>query len=111
MSARLRGRWFQLYRELAAGSRGHANLLQLPDGESRPTVVAKFCSGVVVLQHLVSMQQILNYSSTSEAGRRFVERLKNLEVRSTLLVPENSGLPENQVSPALTLGDWTSGRS
>lgn len=29
-----------------------------------------------------------------------MERLGNLEVRSTLLVPDNSGLPENQVSPA-----------
>lgn len=30
-----------------------------------------------------------------------MERLRNLEVRSTLLVPDNSGLPENQVNPAL----------
>ncbi|XP_075900072.1 stabilin-2 isoform X3 [Nelusetta ayraudi] len=46
------------------------------------------------------LTQILNYSAASEAGRRFVERLGNLEVRSTLLVPDNSGLPENQTLSA-----------
>lgn len=111
VSAWLRGRWFQLHREPAAGPRGHAHLLQLPDSESWPTVVTEFCSGLVVLQQFVSLQQILNYSSTSEAGRQFVERLRNLEVRSTLLVPDNSGLPENQVGPSLTPADWTSSRS
>uniref|UniRef100_A0A3B3XHF2 Stabilin 2 n=1 Tax=Poecilia mexicana TaxID=48701 RepID=A0A3B3XHF2_9TELE len=39
--------------------------------------------------------QIMNYSEVSESGRRFVKSLSNLEVQSTLFVPENSGLPEN----------------
>lgn len=65
-----------------------------------PLQSTELCSCLDLLQRLVSPQQILNYSSASEAGRRFVERLGNLEVRSTLLVPDNSGLPENQVSPA-----------
>lgn len=39
--------------------------------------------------------QILNYSETSESGKRFVKRLADLEIQSTLFVPENSGLPEN----------------
>ncbi|KAM4711664.1 stabilin-2 [Anableps anableps] len=40
--------------------------------------------------------QILNYSEVSESGKRFVKRLSDLEVQSTLFVPENSGLPENR---------------
>lgn len=45
------------------------------------------------------MQQILNYSQVSEPGKQFVKRLSNLTVQSTLFVPDNSGLPDNQVSP------------
>lgn len=73
-----------------------------------PLQGSELCSCVVLLQRLVSPQQILNYSAVSEAGRHFVERLRNLEVRSTLLVPDNSGLPENQVSPAHPPPDWSS---
>lgn len=43
------------------------------------------------------LQQILNFSLVSEEGRRFVERLSDLKVQSTLFVPDNSGLPVNQV--------------
>uniref|UniRef100_A0A3P9Q2W9 Stabilin 2 n=1 Tax=Poecilia reticulata TaxID=8081 RepID=A0A3P9Q2W9_POERE len=39
--------------------------------------------------------QIMNYSEVSDSGRRFVKSLGNLDVQSTLFVPENSGLPEN----------------
>lgn len=73
-----------------------------------PLQSTELCSCLDLLQRLVSPQQILNYSVASEAGRRFVERLGNLEVRSTLLVPDNSGLPENQVSPAAPPPDWSS---
>lgn len=45
------------------------------------------------------MQQILNYSQVSESGKQFLKRLSNLTVQSTLFVPDNSGLPDNQVSP------------
>ncbi|KAM8740220.1 stabilin-2 isoform 1-T1 [Acanthopagrus schlegelii] len=40
--------------------------------------------------------QILNYSHVSESGRLFMKRLSNLTVQSTLFVPDNSGLPDNQ---------------
>ncbi|XP_026182637.1 stabilin-2 isoform X2 [Mastacembelus armatus] len=40
--------------------------------------------------------QILNYSQVSESGKQFVNRLSNLMVQSTLFVPDNSGLPDNQ---------------
>uniref|UniRef100_A0A671UAA8 Stabilin 2 n=1 Tax=Sparus aurata TaxID=8175 RepID=A0A671UAA8_SPAAU len=40
--------------------------------------------------------QILNYSQVSESGRLFVKRLGNLTVQSTLFVPDNNGLPDNQ---------------
>lgn len=43
------------------------------------------------------LQQILNFSQVSEEGRRFVKRLSDLTVQSTLFVPDNSGLSENQV--------------
>ncbi|XP_040886255.1 stabilin-2 isoform X2 [Toxotes jaculatrix] len=42
------------------------------------------------------LTQILNYSQTSESGRQFVKRLGNLTVQSTLFVPDNDGLPDNQ---------------
>lgn len=42
------------------------------------------------------LSQILNYSEVSPSGRRFVARLGNFSVQSTLFVPENSGLTENQ---------------
>lgn len=44
------------------------------------------------------LQQILNYSQVSELGKHFVKRLSNLSVQSTLFVPDNNGLPDNQVS-------------
>ncbi|XP_067346973.1 stabilin-2 isoform X2 [Channa argus] len=40
--------------------------------------------------------QILNYSQVSQSGKQFVKRLSNLTVQSTLFVPDNSGLPDNQ---------------
>lgn len=46
---------------------------------------------------LALLQQILNCSQGSAEGRRFLERLSDLKVQSTLFVPDNSGLPGNQV--------------
>lgn len=45
------------------------------------------------------LQQILNYSQVSESGKQFVKRLSDVMVQSTLFVPDNNGLPANQVSP------------
>ncbi|XP_029282312.1 stabilin-2 [Cottoperca gobio] len=42
------------------------------------------------------LTQILNCSQVSESGTEFVKRLRNLTVQSTLFVPDNSGLPDNQ---------------
>ncbi|XP_061571016.1 stabilin-2 isoform X2 [Cololabis saira] len=42
------------------------------------------------------LTQILNYSEVSESGRRFVKRLSSPAVQSTLFVPDNDGLPDNQ---------------
>lgn len=42
------------------------------------------------------LSQILNYSEVSPAGRRFVARLGNFSVQSTLFVPDNNGLMKNQ---------------
>ncbi|XP_047431437.1 stabilin-2 isoform X2 [Mugil cephalus] len=42
------------------------------------------------------LTQILNYSSVSESGKQFMKRLSNQTVQSTLFVPDNNGLPENQ---------------
>uniref|UniRef100_A0A3P8UGX1 Stabilin 2 n=1 Tax=Amphiprion percula TaxID=161767 RepID=A0A3P8UGX1_AMPPE len=42
------------------------------------------------------LTQILNYSQVSDSGKQFVKRLSNLTVQSTLFVPDNSGLPDNQ---------------
>ncbi|XP_056132482.1 stabilin-2 isoform X2 [Lampris incognitus] len=42
------------------------------------------------------LTQILNYSLVSVSGKEFVKRLSNLTVQSTLFVPDNIGLPENQ---------------
>uniref|UniRef100_A0A3Q1H6M0 Uncharacterized protein n=1 Tax=Anabas testudineus TaxID=64144 RepID=A0A3Q1H6M0_ANATE len=42
------------------------------------------------------LTQILNYSQVSESGKQFVKRLSTLTVQSTLFVPENSGLSDNQ---------------
>ncbi|XP_054481008.1 stabilin-2 [Anoplopoma fimbria] len=42
------------------------------------------------------LTQILNYSLASESGKQFVKRLSNLTVQSTLFVPDNNGLPDNQ---------------
>ncbi|XP_026218248.1 stabilin-2 isoform X2 [Anabas testudineus] len=49
------------------------------------------------------LTQILNYSQVSESGKQFVKRLSTLTVQSTLFVPENSGLSDNQVSPGEVL--------
>ncbi|XP_034005716.1 stabilin-2 [Trematomus bernacchii] len=60
------------------------------------------CTGnlMQVLQSTASfsnfLTQILNSSQLSESGKQFVKRLSNLTVQSTLFVPENSGLPDNQ---------------
>ncbi|KAM9824594.1 stabilin-2 [Neosynchiropus ocellatus] len=40
--------------------------------------------------------QILNYSRTSDLGKRFVKRLGDITVQSTLFVPDNEGLMDNQ---------------
>ncbi|XP_039999160.1 stabilin-2 isoform X2 [Xiphias gladius] len=42
------------------------------------------------------LTQILNYSQESDSGKHFVKRLSNLTVQSTLFVPDNNGLPDNQ---------------
>ncbi|XP_042336954.1 stabilin-2-like, partial [Plectropomus leopardus] len=42
------------------------------------------------------LTQILNCSQASVSGGQFVKRLSNLTVQSTLFVPDNNGLPENQ---------------
>ncbi|CAJ1054448.1 LOW QUALITY PROTEIN: stabilin-2-like [Xyrichtys novacula] len=42
------------------------------------------------------LTQILNVSQASDSGKQFVKRLSNLTVQSTLFVPDNNGLPENQ---------------
>lgn len=42
------------------------------------------------------LSQILNYSEVSTLGKQFVMRLSNISVQSTLFVPDNSGLAENQ---------------
>ncbi|XP_029103006.1 stabilin-2 isoform X2 [Scleropages formosus] len=42
------------------------------------------------------LSQIINYSSSSELGKEFVKRLSNLSIQSTLFVPDNNGLYENQ---------------
>ncbi|KAM3858894.1 stabilin-2 [Diretmus argenteus] len=67
------------------------------------------------------LTQILNYSQISEAGEKFMRRLSNPEVQSTLFVPDNTGLSENQTltqwdieyhlseGKALSLGDLKNG--
>ncbi|TKS90348.1 EGF-like and X-link domain-containing adhesion molecule 2 Fasciclin [Collichthys lucidus] len=42
------------------------------------------------------LTQVLNYSRVSESGKTFMKRLSNLTVQSTLFVPDNDGLPDNQ---------------
>ncbi|XP_074554721.1 stabilin-2 [Halichoeres trimaculatus] len=42
------------------------------------------------------LTQILNSSQASESGRQFMKRLSNITVQSTLFVPDNNGLPDNQ---------------
>lgn len=46
---------------------------------------------------LFLLQKILNYSKASAAGQEFVKRLSNLTIQSTLFVPDNDGLYENEV--------------
>ncbi|KAJ8411408.1 hypothetical protein AAFF_G00174140 [Aldrovandia affinis] len=58
----------------------HGNLLQVLTGRA----FSNFLS------------QILNYSSNSELGKKFVNRLSNLTIQSTLFVPDNSGMDANQ---------------
>ncbi|GCC32312.1 hypothetical protein chiPu_0010773 [Chiloscyllium punctatum] len=41
------------------------------------------------------LTKLLNYSNTTENGRRFVEVLTDLSVKGTLFVPVNSGFHEN----------------
>ncbi|KAM4614943.1 LOW QUALITY PROTEIN: stabilin-2 [Polymixia lowei] len=42
------------------------------------------------------LTQILNYSQISVSGKEFMRRLSNLTVQSTLFVPDNTGLSQNQ---------------
>ncbi|KAJ8245363.1 hypothetical protein GJAV_G00269960 [Gymnothorax javanicus] len=42
------------------------------------------------------LTQILNYSSNSVQGKRFLGRLRNITVQSTLFVPDNNGLDQNK---------------
>lgn len=42
------------------------------------------------------LAQILNYSKNSVAGKKYVQRLSNTTVQSTLFVTDNSGLNENE---------------
>ncbi|XP_053718395.1 stabilin-2 [Synchiropus splendidus] len=42
------------------------------------------------------LTQILNYSRTSDLGKRFLNRLGDITVQSTLFVPDNDGLMDNQ---------------
>lgn len=42
------------------------------------------------------LSQILNYSEVSSSGKRFVKSLSNFTMPSTLFVPDNSGLADNQ---------------
>ncbi|XP_061768066.1 stabilin-2 isoform X1 [Nerophis ophidion] len=42
------------------------------------------------------LTQVLNVSQASEAGKEFVRRLQNPAVQSTLFVPNNDGLMDNQ---------------
>ncbi|KAJ0056918.1 hypothetical protein NL108_000721, partial [Boleophthalmus pectinirostris] len=46
------------------------------------------------------LSQIFNYSEVSSLGKQFVMRLNNFTMQSTLFVPDNSGLANNQVSPS-----------
>ena len=50
---------------------------------------------------------MLAYSNNSARGRAFLNHLTDLSIRSTLFVPHNSGLGENQVSqgPAACASD------
>uniref|UniRef100_UPI0037E83392 stabilin-2 n=1 Tax=Semicossyphus pulcher TaxID=241346 RepID=UPI0037E83392 len=42
------------------------------------------------------LTQVLNSSLVSQSGKQFVKRLSNLTLQSTLFVPDNDGLPDNQ---------------
>uniref|UniRef100_A0AAV2IUI2 Stabilin 2 n=1 Tax=Knipowitschia caucasica TaxID=637954 RepID=A0AAV2IUI2_KNICA len=42
------------------------------------------------------LSQILNYSEVSSSGKVFIRRLNDLTTQSTLFVPDNSGLSDNQ---------------
>uniref|UniRef100_A0A1A8KSS0 Stabilin 2 n=1 Tax=Nothobranchius kuhntae TaxID=321403 RepID=A0A1A8KSS0_NOTKU len=42
------------------------------------------------------LTQVLNYSQVSQSGRQFVKRLEDPALLSTLFVPDNSGLQDNQ---------------
>uniref|UniRef100_A0A673XJC1 Stabilin 2 n=1 Tax=Salmo trutta TaxID=8032 RepID=A0A673XJC1_SALTR len=42
------------------------------------------------------LSQILNYSQMSVSGKQFMKRLSNLTIQSTLFVPDNTGLYQNQ---------------
>uniref|UniRef100_A0A8C4MRF4 Stabilin-2 n=1 Tax=Equus asinus TaxID=9793 RepID=A0A8C4MRF4_EQUAS len=60
------------------------------------------CSGnlLQVLMSLPSLTnfltEVLAYSNSSARGQAFLKRLTNLSIRSTLFVPQNSGLAENE---------------
>ncbi|TSK13306.1 Stabilin-2 [Bagarius yarrelli] len=42
------------------------------------------------------LSQIMNYSSAAAKGQEFIRRLSNITTKSTLFVPDNNGLYENQ---------------
>lgn len=47
--------------------------------------------------NLFLLQQIFNYSRAAPKGQEFMKRLSNITTLSTLFVPDNNGLYENQV--------------
>lgn len=50
---------------------------------------------------LSSPQEVLAYSNSSARGRAFLKHLTDLSIRSTLFVPQNGGLGENEVRRCL----------
>lgn len=54
-------------------------------------------SVVLYFTNLFLLQQILNYSRAATKGQEFIKRLSNITTQSTLFVPDNNGLYENQV--------------
>lgn len=55
-------------------------------------------SPIILICSFPLNQQILNYSQMAQSGHQFIKRLSDPAVQSTLFVPNNDGLPNNQVS-------------